>query len=390
MNGFADHGLSASDFETPKGGFATFDAFPKTKATYLTRTRTGSAWTLLLIVTTVYLCITEIRRWVDGTISHNFSVEKGIGHQLQMNLDIIMAMKCEDLRINVQDASGDRILAGEMLQMDPTKWLQWGGGKQRKQVHKLGESEDRDSIYGLGEDEDVHDYLSMARGRSRFPRTPKVKGEADACRIYGSFDENKVQGDFHIMARGHGYREFGDHLDHGLFNFSHQVNELSFGPYYPNLVNPMDKTIATTEFHFYKFQYYLSIVPTIYTTNSRNLAKLPQNSHNPYITSASDTVVTNQYAVTEQSHPVGEANVPGIFFKYDIEPILLLVSEESSSLFALLVRLVNVVSGVMVALNWCSLLSDWVADVLGRRQKRESLGMLHGRTQSLDKKFRYD
>jgi hypothetical protein len=37
---------------------------------------------------------------------------------------------------------------------------------------------------------------------------------ADACRIYGSLEGNKVQGDFHITARGHGYRENAPHLDH--------------------------------------------------------------------------------------------------------------------------------------------------------------------------------
>ncbi len=38
--------------------------------------------------------------------------------------------------------------------------------------------------------------------------TPKLKGlDEDSCRIFGSLDLNKVQGDFHITARGHGYME---------------------------------------------------------------------------------------------------------------------------------------------------------------------------------------
>ncbi|CAG8590907.1 2527_t:CDS:2, partial [Scutellospora calospora] len=31
-------------------------------------------------------------------------------------------MRCEDLHVNVQDASGDRILAGSTLNKDPTTW----------------------------------------------------------------------------------------------------------------------------------------------------------------------------------------------------------------------------------------------------------------------------
>ncbi len=41
-----------------------------------------------------------------------------------------------------------------------------------------------------------------------------------------------------------------------------------------------------------------------------------------------------------------------MFFKFDIEPILLLIRHERPSLLRLLVRLVNVVSGVLVAGGW--------------------------------------
>lgn len=68
-------------------------------------------------------------------------------------------------------------------------------------------------------EEDVHDYLGAARkGKRKFPQTPKLRrkmeGEGEACRVFGSLEGNKVQGDFHITARGHGYMEFGEHLDH--------------------------------------------------------------------------------------------------------------------------------------------------------------------------------
>ena len=45
------------------------------------------------------------------------------------------------------------------------------------------------------------------------------------------------------------------HLDHGHFNYSHHVNELSFGPHYPNLLNPLDKTSDSTDVHFMRYQY---------------------------------------------------------------------------------------------------------------------------------------
>ncbi len=76
---------------------------------------------------------------------------------------------------------------------------------------------------------------------------------------------------------------------------------------------------------------------------------------------------------------VGERAIPGVFFKFDIEPILLTVAEERGGLLALIVRLVNVVSGVIVGGGWCYQLSVWVGEVWGRRKKRKSEGVLHGR-----------
>lgn len=173
-----------------------------------------------------------------GTTTHSFSVEKGVAHDLQMNLDIVVAMKCDDLHINVQDASGDRIMASEMLKKDSTRWMLWtsaeGGGlglvegRKGKEVRKAREKEQqREQSGGEKEwlrqqaeqyrrEEDVHEYLSKARGRHLFKGTPRMRRgeEGDACRVYGSLEGNKVQGDFHITARGHGYMEFGEHLDH--------------------------------------------------------------------------------------------------------------------------------------------------------------------------------
>lgn len=160
------------------------------------------------------------------------------------------------------------------------------------------------------------------------------------------------------------------------------MNTLSYGPNYPKLTNPLSNTRATTDAHFYKFQYYTNIVPTIYTTETSQVSLSPPQhildpSHADYQPSYSpNTVWTNQYAVTSQSHIVGENFVPGIFFKYDIEPLLLIVSEEWGGFLALLVRLVNVVSGVLVAGSWCWAFSDYVVETWLYKKGRESLGFL--------------
>ncbi|MCJ1450552.1 hypothetical protein MMC28_000885 [Mycoblastus sanguinarius] len=368
MNGFADHGLDEASFGEKKGfteGLRTFDAFPKTKPTYTRRSSTGGYTTLFLIIISTVLSFTELRRWYSGHETHLFSVEKGVSHDLQINLDIVVPMLCSDLHINVQDASGDRILAGDLLNRDATNWGHWVDVDRG--VHKLDSGE---MVKEQEEDTHVGHVLGEVRSvKRKFGKTPKLKrGEAGgACRIYGSLEGNKVQGDFHITARGHGYMEFGQHLDHGAFNFSHTINELSFGPLYPSLLNPLDKTYATTSENFFKYQYYCSVVPTIYTRSPTPSPSSPS------------TIFTNQYAVTSQSHTVPDRSVPGIFFKFDIEPILLTIREERGGFMALLVRVVNVVSGVLVGGGWCYQLLGWGREVLGGRKRSKSeMGMLHG------------
>lgn len=88
------------------------------------------------------------------------------------------------------------------------------------------------------------------------------------------------------------------------------------------------------------------------------------------------TIYTNQYAVTEQSHEVAESLVPGIFFKYDIEPILLTVAEEWGGFLGLLIRCVNVIAGILVAGGWLVSMLDWAGEVTSRRRRRSDSGLI--------------
>lgn len=145
-----------------------------------------------------------------------------MSQEIQLNLDIVVAMRCQDLHINVQDAAGDRILAGELLKRDDTNWQLWtdkmNSNRRRGANYMDLNEENQDRKAAEDEDQHVNHVLWHMRDSGRkFPKTPKLRrGEpADACRIYGSLEGNKVQGDWHITARGHGYAEFGaQHLEH--------------------------------------------------------------------------------------------------------------------------------------------------------------------------------
>ena len=376
----------------------------KAKPQYVQRTSGGGKWTVAMGIVSLILFWSELTRWWTGTEEHTFAVEKGVGHTMQINLDILVKMQCDDLHINVQDAAGDRILAATLLQRDPTTWQQWVDAAGN---HRLGRDAQGRLVTGAGwttlphdegfGEEHVHDIVALGRRRARWGKTPKLpssaNGVGDTCRVYGSLDLNKVQGDFHITARGHGYMAMGEHLDHNcefpsllfififfvfvffffqiflpilfppltfaVFNFSHIVNELSFGPFYPSLVNPLDKTVNGAIAHFQRFQYFMSVVPTVYSVGQPGRR-------------GARAIFTNQFAVTEQTAVVDDHNIPGIFFKYDIEPMLLTVIESRDSILVFLLKIVNVLSGALVAGHWCFTLSDWVREVLYRRRRRSA------------------
>ncbi|KAI4150647.1 MAG: hypothetical protein LQ340_003958, partial [Diploschistes diacapsis] len=153
MNGFATQGLDESAFgEKPSGGFRSFDAFPKTKPTFTRRTTGGGYATIILIGLSCLLAVSEFRLWYRGAETQQFSVEKGISHTLQINLDIVVSMQCADLHVNVQDASGDRILAGDMLTREPTIWNLWVNPAR---IHHQSNKRDRNSRERT-EAEDTH------------------------------------------------------------------------------------------------------------------------------------------------------------------------------------------------------------------------------------------
>lgn len=107
----------------------------------------------------------------------------------------------------------------------------------------------------------------------------------------------------------------------------------------------------------------MSVVPTVYSVG-------PASIYNR------DTLFTNQYAVTEQSHEVSERVIPGIFFKYDIEPILLQIEESRDSLIVFLVKVINILSGALVAGHWGFTLTDWIRETWGKKRRRANTGMI--------------
>ncbi|KAK9460969.1 endoplasmic reticulum vesicle transporter-domain-containing protein [Lipomyces oligophaga] len=312
----------------------TFDAFPKVSTTYSRRSSQGGATTILLTVFCLYLIWSELGSYLTGLEDHQFKVEDHVGWDMQMNFDITVAMPCVTLHVNVQDVAGDRVLASELIEMEPTEF-------DLRNTHELTLESRADSEL----DDNLETVFRRAKVAKKFSKTKKFHHPlSEACRIYGSLNVNKVEGDFHITAKNYAYpdRESGSYFAQEALNFSHVIDEFSFGEFYPKLENPLDGVAALLDQHMFRYQYYLSIVPTTYVGYGGR-----------------KVVHTNQYAVTEQPTPrVNPTHPPGIFFKYTIEPLGMTITERRTPFIQFLVRLINVLGGVVVCTGWLYPLLD--------------------------------
>lgn len=114
------------------------------------------------------------------------------------------------------------------------------------------------------------------------------------------------------------------------FNVSHIVNELSFGAHFPGRVNPLDKITSIQKDQNGMYQYFIKVVPTVYTDIRGS------------------EIATNQFSVTEHytAGDHGPRVVPGVFFFYDLSPIKVKFTEKRPSFLHFLTTVCAIVGGV--------------------------------------------
>lgn len=320
-----------------------FDAFPKTLPSYKSRSDRGGVLTILLGIVIAILVWFEASEYLYGEPTYSFAVDRGIGHQLQINVDMTIAMPCHFLTVDVRDAVGDRLHVSDEFKKDGTTF-------------EIGQAHVIHNIDDLS-DKSASRMIKDARSRRQFAKTRHPIEEGPACRIYGSMDVKKVTGNLHVTTLGHGYLSW-EHTDHALMNLSHVINEFSFGPFFPRISQPLDNSVEMASSHFHIFQYFVSVVSTTYVDAGRR------------------RIDTNQYSVTDMSRETQHGQgVPGIFFKYDIEPMALMVEERTMGLVDFLVRLAGIVGGILVCTGYA-----WrVGHAAARAAKRQLTGGEGGR-----------
>jgi len=123
-------------------------------------------------------------------------------------------------------------------------------------------------------------------------------------------------------------------------NLSHVITEFSFGPYFPDIAQPLDysfeiakerrscsflfRTRTHQQIAFMAYQYFLHVVPTV------------------YIAPRSSPLETNQYSVTHYTRKLEHfQGTPGIFFKFDLDPMVITIHQRTTSLVQFIIRWVT-------------------------------------------------
>ncbi|XP_026326579.1 endoplasmic reticulum-Golgi intermediate compartment protein 3 [Hyposmocoma kahamanoa] len=353
--------------------FKQLDAYAKTLEDFRIKTATGAAVTIVGAIVMVLLFLSELHTYMSPNISEELFVDTSRGHKLRINIDIIVpTISCNYLVLDAMDSSGE-----QHLQIDHSIHkirLDLNGNpiaepkKEEIATAKTVMEKKNDtgiatitcgSCYGASFNDshccntcdDVKEAYRIRRWALPDLETieqckddeslERVKQALkEGCQIYGHMEVNRVGGSFHI-APGKSFTINHVHVhdvqpfSSSVFNTTHIIKHLSFGNDIKNAnanTAPLDGVTGLAKEGATMFQYYIKIVPTVYS-------KLDET-----------TTFTNQFSVTRHQKGVsisnGESGMPGIFFSYELSPLMVKYTEKERSIGHFATNICAIVGGV--------------------------------------------
>jgi len=346
------------------------DAYPKTLEDFRVRTYSGAVVSILSGLFIFWLVISEFMYYLSTDVSPALFVDTSRGEKLRINMDVTFHnLPCGFLSVDAMDISGEHQLDidhnifkkrlgpdGKALPQSPTKHDELGDSQLKVPAPSLP-PDYCGSCYGSqtveGQCCTTCEQVQEGYRKKGWTANPesfeqcqregwskKMEDQmSEGCQVYGYLLVNKVAGNFHF-APGKSFQQHHMHV-HDLqplrnfkFNMSHTINRLSFGKDFPGIVNPLDnveKKSDNPEHSIAMYQYFVKVVPTIYESLNGNVLS------------------TNQYSVTEHFKPLKGENahgLPGVFFMYELSPIMVKFSEARKSFAHFLTSLCAIVGGV--------------------------------------------
>nr|CAD1833155.1 unnamed protein product [Ananas comosus var. bracteatus] len=330
------------------------DAYPKVNEDFYSRTLSGGLITILSSVAIVFLFLSEIRLYLYSATETKLIVDTSRGERLRINFDVTFpALACSLVAVDTMDVSGEQHYdikhdiikkridhLGNVIESRQDgvgapkieRPLQRHGGRLEHNESYCGscygaEVSDDDCCNSCDEVREA--YQKKGWGLSnpdlidqcmREGFIQKIKDEqGEGCNIHGFLEVNKVAGNFHFAPGKKRY------------NLSHRINKLSFGREFPGAINPLDGASWAHQTSSGMYQYFIKVVPTIYTDIRGH------------------KIHSNQFSVTEHFRDaVGYPRPPnGVFFFYEFSPIKVIFTEENSSLLHFLTNICAIVGGII-------------------------------------------
>ncbi|CAH9082126.1 unnamed protein product [Cuscuta europaea] len=347
------------------------DAYPKVNEDFYSRSLSGGLITLVSSTVMLLLFFSEFRLYLHTVTETRLIVDTSRGEKLHINFDVTFpAIRCSLLSVDAMDISGEQHLDirhdifkkridshGNVIEVRQEgigapkveRPLQRHGGRLEHNETYCGscfgaEMSDDECCNSCEEVREAYRKKGWAISNTDLIDQCKREGfiqkvkdeEGEGCNIHGSLEVNKVAGNFHFSP-GKSFHHSNVHLSDLLalqtdsYNISHTINKLAFGASIPGVVNPLDRAHWVQETPNGMYQYFLKVVPTIYT-NIRG-----------------HKIDSNQFSVTEhyKSTEFGHFNAhPGVFFFYDLSPIKVTFTEEHVSFLHFLTNICAIIGGI--------------------------------------------
>nr|XP_012223663.1 PREDICTED: endoplasmic reticulum-Golgi intermediate compartment protein 3 isoform X1 [Linepithema humile] len=336
------------------------DVHPKVReeADILVRTFSGAIVTIISTIIMGILFMSEVNYYLTPTMSEELFVDTSRGSKLRINLDIIVpTISCDLLSIDAMDTTGEQHLQIEHnifkrrldLNGKPMEDPQRTNVTDAKVVSKTTEkaveigstTETCGDCYGAATElikccntcEEVREAYRLKKWALPDPANvkqcqndksmEKIKHAfTQGCQIYGYMEVNRVGGSFHIapgdsFSVNHVHAHDVQPYTSTHFNMTYKIRHLSFGLNIPGKTNPIDDTTVVAKEGAMMFYHYIKIVPTT------------------YVRADGSTLFTNQFSVTRHAKQIslltGESGMPGIFFNYELSPLMVKYTEKAKS-----------------------------------------------------------
>ncbi|KAL9319502.1 hypothetical protein ACSQ67_011341 [Phaseolus vulgaris] len=315
------------------------DAFPRAEDHLLQKTQSGALVSVIGLIIMATLFVHELRYYLTTYTVHQMSVDLKRGETLPIHINMTFpSLPCDVLSVDAIDMSGKH-----EVDLDTNIWklrlnsdghiigteyisdlVEKGHTHHKHDDHKDHDEHSEQKIHLQNLDESTENIIKKVK--------EAIKNQ-EGCRVYGVLDVQRVAGNFHISVHG-----LNIYVAQMIFdgaknvNVSHVIHDLSFGPKYPGIHNPLDDTNRILHDTSGTFKYYIKVCDL------------------------SSFLVIFVLSLT-------------VYFLYDLSPITVTIKEERRSFLHFITRLCAVLGGTFAVTG---MLDRWMYRLIEALTKSKS------------------